>query len=103
MRVHTQEFWLQVQQEHLDAPPTHAEYLCNSSETFRSAWLNPNKQGEIRDRAALFIEHDSHWQPLIALFHTSVVLFHATKDDALDPVSRRELRAQFIEWNIKRT
>lgn len=102
MNVYTLEFWLQVQQAYCKAAASlmSSEYLCHCSDAFEAAW-QCNAQ-DIRHLATLFLEQYAHWNTLATCSYDSAsVLFHPIYDGALNPMKRRALRMQFIEWNIK--
>lgn len=98
--LHTKKFWLQVQREHQNAPEQHAEFLCNSSSAFALAWAH--NRADIHELAAMFVAQDEHWNSLVGIDTDGSVLFYPIVPGTLLLLSRRALRKQFIEWNIKR-
>lgn len=103
MKIHIEEFWQQVKEEHQNAKPGLREYLCNCSNAFYYAWKE--HKDDLRDIGADFLMEAPQWNDLVKLGHYegSVLFIPNDVDRPLTCAERVGVRKDFIEWNLAKT
>lgn len=96
---HTQEFWLQVQEE-FEENPSH--FLCWASDTFERAFILNDiaAKNYFGDLAETFLNEQPQWAKHFKAIKCYCLLFKA-HDYRTTNALRRQLRKEFVDWTIQ--